>query len=168
MLKTILKLKLSCRAKMRDSPPVWKNMWQLLWPEEESVLIQIDAIEKSLITTNKNNLMSNFSRENVTKWGNPNNTPPSPSIPLKSYSVPLAPPTSHWNQWKVRFPWVQNLISAIFLWERMPYGSFLVMALSMKCQITQNLLLIYVRLPSEDYIFSFFIKMFVIRSRKIL
>ena len=27
---------------MQDSPPVWKDLWQLLWPEEESVLIKID------------------------------------------------------------------------------------------------------------------------------
>ena len=50
----------------------------------------------------------------------------------------------------------------------MSYGSFFIMALSKKGQITQNLLLIYVRLPGEDGIFSFFHKMFVYDQKNIL
>ena len=42
------------------------------------------------------------------------------------------------------------------------------MALSKKGQITQNLLLIYVGLPGEDGIFSFFHKMFVYDQKNIL
>lgn len=42
------------------------------------------------------------------------------------------------------------------------------MALSKKGQITQNLLLIYVRLPGEGGIFSFSHKMFVYDQKNIL